>query len=128
MVDAEAVKEQTFKRRHEWAKFWVDYLKHLTTLSTGSILLVVTFLEKLSSRPHWKWAVITTVAALLLSVLGSVVALTVMAVNVDIWDTEDDASSHGGDGFARAGLYASWGGFVLGILSLALFAIRNLLG
>ena len=128
MVDAEAVKEQTFKRRHEWSKFWVDYLKHLTTLSTGSILLVVTFLEKLSSRPHWKWAVITTVAALLLSVLGSVVAFTVLALNVDIWDTEDDAGGQHGDRIARVGLYASWAGFVLGMLSLAVFAIRNLLG
>ena len=31
----------------EEIKFLADYVKHLTTLSTGSILIVATFLEKL---------------------------------------------------------------------------------
>ena len=41
----------------EFRKLWSDYLKHLTTLSTGSILLIATFLEKLFSQPRWKAAV-----------------------------------------------------------------------
>jgi hypothetical protein len=32
----------------------VDFFKHLTTLDTGSILLLAAFLEKLFSNPHWK--------------------------------------------------------------------------
>ena len=39
-------------------KLQYDIYKHLTTLSTGSILLLITFLEKLFARPIWKWLVI----------------------------------------------------------------------
>jgi len=126
-MDPESAKDQLFRRRHEWAKFWVDYLKHLTTLSTGSILLVVTFQEKLASRPHWKLAVVATILALLISVLGSVAAFTVMALNVDSWDTNDDPHEQRGLMIARVSLYAAWGGFGLGMISLALFAVRNLI-
>jgi hypothetical protein len=126
-MDPESAKDQLFKRRHEWAKFWVEYFKHLTTLSTGSILLVVTFLEKLSSQPHWKWAVVAAILALLLSVLGSVAAFTVVALNVDSWDTDDDPREQFGEKIARLSLYTAWGGFGVGMISLALFAIRNLL-
>ena len=35
----------------ERVKFDTDYLKHLTILSTGSIVLIAAFAEKLSTKP-----------------------------------------------------------------------------
>jgi hypothetical protein len=31
-----------------------EYLRHITALSTGSIVLISTFLEKLFPQPQWK--------------------------------------------------------------------------
>jgi hypothetical protein len=68
----------------ESAKFWADYLKHTTTLSSGSILLIPTFLEKLFAHPHWKASVVVSLLGLLSSLLGSVGAFTYIAWNVHI--------------------------------------------
>lgn len=110
-MNLESTRDQIFRRRLEAAKFWVEYLKHLTMLSTGSILLVVTFLERLFSRPLWKWAVIVAILALLLAVIGSVSAFTVMTLNIENWDEGDDPSELRWDRFGRAALYITWGGF-----------------
>ncbi|QDV16544.1 hypothetical protein Pan153_11740 [Gimesia panareensis] len=34
-----------------------NYFKHISTLSTGSILLIVTFQEKLKDQKHVKWCI-----------------------------------------------------------------------
>jgi hypothetical protein len=104
----------------EQAKLTSDYLKHLTTLSTGSILLITTFLEKLFPHPHWRWAMIAALLGLLISVLGAVAAMTLVLVDVN------KPLEGGGTTFAGLTLVLTWTGFCIGIFALTLFAIRNL--
>ena len=61
----------------EHTKLFNDYIKHLNTLSTGSILLLVTFLEKIFTNPHYKWLVIVSLICFLLSVIGGVILKTI---------------------------------------------------
>lgn len=42
------------KAQEEGNKLLYDTTKHLATLCTGSLLLLVTFLEKLFTSPLWK--------------------------------------------------------------------------
>lgn len=113
----------------ESMKFWADFLKHLTTLSTGSILLIGTFLEKLFARPAWKAAVIVALSGFLVSVIGSVLSFSALVVWSPNWD--DDAKDHWGNRpegtIAGIGIWIAWIGFLAGIVSLTLFTVKNLL-
>src|SRR5262245_37097190 len=74
-----------FRRRVPMAqaeerKIIAEYIKHLSTLATGSLVLLITFLEKLTERPQWKIAVIIALIAFLLSILGGVLVYTMPIV------------------------------------------------
>ncbi|HET6889661.1 MAG TPA: hypothetical protein VFH31_01050, partial [Pyrinomonadaceae bacterium] len=58
----------------EQIKLLADYLKHTATLSTGSLVLLTIFLEKLFSKPRWKILVAFALGGFTLSLMGSVVA------------------------------------------------------
>ena len=112
------------KKDTEFIKALIEYWKHLTTLSTGSIILITTFLEKLFQNPLWKTAVIISLIGFMVSVLSSIIAYTI-AVIFELPETREEtpdwASTLGG-----LGLIFTWVGFLTGILSLAVFALRNL--
>src|SRR5438093_516821 len=57
----------------EFIKLATNYMKHLTTLSTGSILIMATFLEKLFIRPTWKGLIVISFAAFTVSIVGAMV-------------------------------------------------------
>jgi predicted permease len=109
----------------EFHKLWADYLKHITTLSTGSILLIATFLEKLFSQPRWKAAVLTSLLGFLASVLGSTIGLSGVVIRSKklVWTkAEDEIETN----LMVAGTLAAWLGFLVGIVGLTAFTIRNL--
>ena len=109
----------------EFHKLWADYLKHITTLSTGSILLIATFLEKLFAQPRWKAAVLTSLLGFLASVLGSTIGLSGVVIRSKklVWTkAEDDIETN----LMVAGTLAAWLGFLVGIVGLTAFTIRNL--
>ncbi len=54
----------------------IDYIKHINTLSTGSILLLASFLEKIIKSPHYPFLVMIVIGGFLFSVLGAVLAYT----------------------------------------------------
>lgn len=56
----------TFK---ESTKLNVDYLKHVTTLATGSIILLITFLDKIFEQPKYAWIIIVVLICFLLTVV-----------------------------------------------------------
>lgn len=108
----------------ETAKAQIDYCKHMTTLSTGSIILLATFMEKLFANPCWKPLVVVSFIGFLLSVVSSVTQHTMYVLN--------------GDAFARnvtdwrltvatIAMIGIWIGFFVGVLSLGVFGIRNLI-
>lgn len=55
----------------ETYKALTDYAKHLATISAGDILLLATFLEKIVSRPHVRWLIAVSIAALMVTLVTS---------------------------------------------------------
>ncbi len=109
------------KANEESWKLRYDTYKHLTTLSTGSILLLVTFLEKLFARPIWKGLVIASFCLFLVTILASFVVMNVMVgfireINIEKRDEKL--------GFIL--IIITLTSFLFGIVTLVIFAVRNL--
>ena len=68
--DSEKVKDRIL----DTIKFWQDTFKHLTTLSSGAIIILATFLDK-NGNPPKLWLVGAIFALLIVSVISSVAAL-----------------------------------------------------
>jgi len=115
----------TITNKHEAVRAQLDYLKHITTLSTGSILLLATFMDKLLTQPLWKSAVIVALIGFIVAVVACVVAHTMyIIVNYDAFEEKDiDDWRHT---VTMISFVCIWIGFLLGVLSLAIFGIRNL--
>jgi len=98
-----------------------DYIKHVTTLDTGSIILLALLLEKFFKTPAWRFLVIVS----FLSFSLSIVALTLAAFGI-IRSIRTPLT-------ITAGLvsYTSWTFlfgillFLVGILSVACLAAKN---
>lgn len=59
----------------EGYKILFDTFKHLTTLSTGSILLLVTVLKDLFKTPEWSVLIAVTLIMFLISTLASLIVM-----------------------------------------------------
>lgn len=114
------------KAEEEGWKLHYDAVKHITTLCTGSILILVTFLEKLFTNPSWKWLVSVTFGLLLFSIIGSLYAMMHIASAVRDVTHVAAYSREGGERAILIFTILSYVGFICGIISLIVFAIRNL--
>lgn len=103
-------------------KLQYDIYKHLTTLSTASILLLVTFLEKLFAKPAWKGLVLVALISLLASIILSFIVMNLMASQVREMEVDQRFVSRN-----LAVIIIALGTFLLGIVSLIIFAVKNLL-
>ena len=97
-----------------------DYLKHLTTLSTGSIILISAFLEKLFVKPNWKFLVAIALGSFMTSVVAAVVTHTILAFDFP-GDTESPDLPKWANKLGDVSLVTTWTGFLVGIISLAIF-------
>jgi hypothetical protein len=102
--------------------FVAEYIRHLNTLSTGSVLLITIFLEKLFVQPRWKVLVGAALVGFLMAVIGGVAVYSVSVLN----PTEDLPKGCGLSFLIGSGLVFMWFGFLVGIISMAIFALRNL--
>jgi hypothetical protein len=96
-----------------------DYLKHLTTLSTGSILLIVAFLEKLFPDPVWKFLVAIALLGFTIVIILSLLLQFFILVEMD-----PDTPSY--ERVAQICFFTLAASFVIGIGSVVLFAFKNL--
>jgi amino acid permease len=101
----------------------IDYAKHLTTLSTGSIVLLTVFAEKVFPAPVWKAAAAASIVGFMISILGGLIVHTVFVRAMAMRGQADWAAEFAGQSM----VWMLWLGFLIGILSLAVFAIANLL-
>jgi hypothetical protein len=100
-----------------------EYLKHLTTLSTGSIVLLSGFLERLFVEPEAKALVGISLVGFTLSVLSCVVAYTLTTFTLGLsWE---EAPTSVGVWFDVT-VVGAWAGFLMGVIALAAFALANL--
>jgi hypothetical protein len=117
------VKSEVHPSFMEFHKAFYDYLKHLSTLSTGSIVLLGAFLEKLFSQPKWRTLVVISIMGFLVSVVASVLVYSVMVLNFP----RPGRKTEGRDWDIITGaIIVTWVGFLIGVISLAVFTIRNL--
>jgi hypothetical protein len=99
----------------------IDYAKHLTTLCTGLIVILAAFVEKVFSTPIWKALVAVSIVGFTISILCGVFVHRTLAHSMA-------AGGKPVPGTDLAGKALVWMlfWFAIGILSLAVFAVRNL--
>lgn len=110
----------------EYGKNLSEYLKHLTTLATGSIVLQIAFLEKVFPHPKWKAFMVVSLLAFTLSIIASVVGYTLIVLESQHADTSEIFGKGWMGDVGTAAILGTWLGFLLGILSLVIFALGNL--
>jgi hypothetical protein len=100
-----------------------EYLRHITTLSTGSVVIISTFLEKIFTRPIWKAAIVVSLTGFILSILAATVVYTLEIIAPASYRESPPWVEPLGVG----SLLATWIGFLTGVVGLSAFAIKNLL-
>jgi hypothetical protein len=102
----------------EKIKLIYDYLKQIATVSTGSTLLIVAFVEKLFTNPQWKWLIAVSLTAFTMT---TALSLVLQFMLVQSFDPETkEFGLWGAYGFILMSII-----FLGGILSLVIFALRN---
>jgi hypothetical protein len=104
-----------------------EYLRHLTALSTGAIILQIALLEKVFQPPRWRALFIVSLLLFALSVVAAVACYTFILTSHppprgNPWMSDDSL-----DVLIGLLMIVVWAGFLLGLLTLSLFAIRNIL-
>lgn len=115
----EATAEKSYQ---EGEKLYFDSMKHLTTLNTGSILLLVTFLEKLFNNPRWKALIVVSLCSFTLSILFSVSSMLQSANHVKNSGKFRPLEVN----VKKVIYYVALITFLSGIISLVVFAWSNL--
>ncbi|OGU55766.1 MAG: hypothetical protein A2V66_14470 [Ignavibacteria bacterium RBG_13_36_8] len=106
----------------ERSKHIHDYLKYITTLSTGSILLMATLWEKMSFAAEWLFLVKIAIIAFLISIIGAIATMTIALLHFGGKRRKDsDWQSVAGG----AGLIFCWLGFLVAVISLTTFVLKN---
>jgi ABC-type molybdate transport system permease subunit len=101
-----------------------EYLKHLVSLSTGSIVILATFLEKIVKSQEWKIFRILALLGFLFTVICSTVAYSLLIFDFPGRKTKTKEWENAVGGFA---LIFSWIGFVIGIISVSVYTIKNII-
>jgi hypothetical protein len=118
--------EDPRQNQTEYYKAVFEFHRHLISLSTGSVLLISVFLEKLFTQPKWKALVIVALSSFLLSIIASVITYTLYIENMP-GNQDGQNWPSGQEAIAGLSLIVSWGCLLLGLLALSAFTIRNLL-
>lgn len=109
----------------EYAEILTSYLKHLTTLSTGALALQIAFLEKIFPHPKWKAFVVISLVSFTVSIVWSAstyMAVIVLTVRARLSSAERAFSVK----IARGSFLTAYIGFLLGIIAIVIFVLRNL--
>lgn len=109
-------------------KLLAEYYKHLTTLSTGSIVLLAAFLtaflKQLPAQPEWKFFV----ALALVSFIVSCISSSLFAHSLTVYEFPGSRNETSTWIAASSGLsiLLSWISLLVGISALLAFALKNL--
>ncbi|HEY6896129.1 MAG TPA: hypothetical protein VI279_02625 [Rhodocyclaceae bacterium] len=120
-TDNHPTPEQRHKDFIEGAKLGYDFFKHMTTLSTASLLLLSTLLEKFFRAPSWTALIGATFVGLIASLVFSLIAMFSLSITV----TRSGDTKEPFEALAGLGVVGSVGGFLIGIIALATFTLKN---
>lgn len=105
----------------EASKLYFDLFKHTTTISTGSILILVTFLEKLFKDPVQKWLVGISLISFIISVMCSLINMFLLSAHIRGNFTNDSSETNTLAGSVMLSVLT----FTLGIISFVVFVLIN---
>ncbi|MDT8999986.1 hypothetical protein RQP53_11990 [Paucibacter sp. APW11] len=121
---ADEIQHPTAEQRHkdfiESQKTGYDFFKHLTTLSTASLVLLSTLLEKFFRAPSWRVLIGVAFLGFFVSLVSCLVAMLTALLSMKASGQDEGASTLG-----RIGVAASLGGFLIAIIALVAFTLRN---
>ena len=124
-VELIAEKEKRYARFVEETKIRSDYLKHVATLDTGSILIIITFLQK-PITPGTNTLITISIISFLLSLL--IVNITQYILTNFLSDSVDNIESVASTEqkrIARTLTFLSYAGLGIGLSFLTGFATVN---
>jgi len=113
------------ERRLADGKMFIEYIKHLTALSTGSVVIIAAFLDKIIEKPEWKPLITVSIVGFLTCIATATLVYTITVFDVDE-DEDGNSSLNSIDYVQLSAMIVTWLGFVIGILSLGIFTVRNL--
>ena len=102
-----------------------DALKHLTTLDTGSIVLLATFIERIFKNPEWKILVGVTFVLFGTSLFSSVTGLFFISFNELRTDPNRLlVADYLVKRIIETAVAAYWA-FFLGVIAFVVFSLKN---
>jgi hypothetical protein len=118
--------ERKFNRFLEEAKITNDYLKHIATLDTGSIVIMATFVQRYD--PLYAGSLLVFAVMFLVASLAGVVATQIDIVNRLSSAAESlDKTPHKIEKVVyRVGTYIAYIGFILGLACLGTFIVYTI--
>lgn len=104
----------------EAQKLYYDLVKHLTTLSSGSILLIATLVDKLFATPHYMWLIVIVLISFLFSITAGLCGMYMTCVWIAVAQLDDAQQSVLNNSTA-----ASIVAFIFGYLFFLIFFLLN---
>jgi hypothetical protein len=107
----------------EAQKLGYDAVKHLTTLSSGTIVILATFLKDFYPTPEWNFLLPFIYGCFMLSILSSIIMMGLLVKAIKDKPNPSDK-------IKKCGEICFWIGvtcFLIGYLLLSLFAIKNVI-
>lgn len=122
-------KDKKMSLKPDWSEievYWIEfeYLKHLTTISTGSILLIVAFLEKIFQNPEAKYLVAIALCCFVLSI--SLCAFSQLTIIEKASERSNLILVKKVQNWTVGLLFAALISYVIGVISLVIFGLKNL--
>ena len=105
-------------------KLEFEYLKYITTICTGSVLVVITFLEKLFQNPEWKAAIAVSLCSFLLSII--ICAFSQASIIEKASEKNDLSWRNKVQKFTVGLIFSALITFLVGVISLVVFGLKNL--
>lgn len=110
----------TSESRIEGLKLYFDVFKHLTTLSSGSIIVMATFLKQLN-HPDLKILVPVAFLGFMVATVASIVVMLSTARTIRRNETTDQLPDKIGNNAYKVAV----GGFAVGVTAICTFAAFN---
>lgn len=109
------------KATEESIKLLYDLFKHITTLSTGILLILIAFLEKLFQNPTAKFLVAISFACFTITIISSLITMAIFIQGIadlgNLWQDEEKVG--------RWSFIITAGSFLVGIICFVIFALIN---
>lgn len=104
----------------EGRKLFYDAFKHITTLSTGSILLLITFLDKVFKNPASLWLFVLSTISFVVSMTISVVVMMILAGAITNRGLEKEDRK-----MVTLVIGTAISSFFVGVIVFIIFALQN---